>query len=116
MFSKLGLAIGDVSGVACRRDRGEGIGERIELLAVLERFVFPAGGVAVEEEKGERTKPKKRFALSLDASFPVLSGNWEGLDGSQPPAARAIRYLGKVELFVRTGDDIGEHRMEVWAT
>jgi hypothetical protein len=75
VFSEVGLAIGDVIEVACRGDKGEGIGERTELPTLLERFRFPAGGVAVEEEKGERTKPKKRFAFSLDASFPVLSGN-----------------------------------------
>lgn len=75
MSSKLGLVIGDVTGVACRGDRGEGIVGRTELPGVLDRFVFPAGDVAVKEEKGERTKPKKRFAFSLDASFPVLSGN-----------------------------------------
>jgi hypothetical protein len=74
VFSEVGLAIGDVIGVACRGDEGEGIGERTELSALLERFDFPAGGAAVEE-KGERTKPKKRFAFSLDASFPVLSEN-----------------------------------------
>lgn len=74
MSSKLGLAIGGVPGVACRGDGGEGILERTELPpGVLDRLLFPAGDVAVEEEKG-RTKPKKRFAFSLDASFPVLSG------------------------------------------
>jgi hypothetical protein len=72
--SKLGLAIGDVTGVACRGYRGEGVVERTELPpGVLDRFLFPAGDVALEE-KGERTKPKKRFAFSLDASFPVLRG------------------------------------------
>jgi hypothetical protein len=73
--SKLGLAIRDVTGVACRGNRCGGVVERTELSGVLDRFVFPAGGVAVEEEKGESTKPKKRFAFSLVASFPVLSGN-----------------------------------------
>ncbi len=72
MSSKLGLATGDATRVLCCADRVEGIGERTELPAVPERLVFPAGDVAVEEEKGERTKPKKRFAFSLDASFPVL--------------------------------------------
>ena len=75
MSPKLGLAIRDETGVACRGNRGGGVVERTELSVVLDGFVFPAGGVAVEEEKGESTKPKKRFAFSLVARFPVLSGN-----------------------------------------
>jgi hypothetical protein len=103
VFSEVGLAIGDVIGVACRGDKGEGIGERTELPALLERFELPAGGVAVEEEKGERTKPKKRFAFSLDASFPVLSENCG-------ESRRFAAACGTGE----TGGDVGEHKMKVW--
>lgn len=107
--------MGVVIGVACRGDRGKGIVERAELPGVLERFIFPAGDVAVEEEKGERTKPKKRFAFSLDASFPVLRGIEGALDGSQPLAAEENRNLGGVKLFVSIVDDVGVHRKEVSA-
>ena len=114
MFSKVGLAIGDVIGVARRGDKGEGIGERTELPALLERFELPAGGVAVEEEKGERTKPKKRLAFSLDASFPVLSENWGESRRFAAACGTGDSIFGGSRVIRINWGDVGEHKMEVW--